>query len=158
MKKAGLLIVMISLASTAQADLFEARQADGVRSFSDRTATTASATRHNRAITNPLKAEMLPGVWHATSHDGRRTELQLKANGSFVFDQTSDNTRLYMCGMWEGSTSALQLTVNALKQQHANGDIEQTTGSYSDEARILTAQRDRIIVRLNGETLVFDRS
>lgn len=160
MQKTILTTVLILCASLAQADLYETAQTDGTRSFSDSVKDTTQAQRHNAEITHPLKAGELPGIWEAKSLDGRKTELTLRSNGSFVFDQASDRTshRVYMCGTWKGNENALGLTVKALKRQLENGDIEQADGTHQEQAPILSAQKDRFIVVIHGEKLVFDRA
>ena len=107
----------------------------------------------------PLIADELPGIWEAKSANGHTTELTLRSNGSFVFDQASDSTlhRVYMCGTWQDTDETLALVVKGLKRQLDSGDIEQAAGTHQEEAEILSAQQNQIILLIQGEKLVFNR-
>ena len=152
--------VMLLCASLAQAELYQTEQDDGTTSFSDRVTEPLNARRLGTKITHPLEADELPGIWHASSIDGRETELTLGSNGSFVFDQSSDSTlhRLFMCGTWQGRDEALDLVVKGLKRQLENGQIEQADRPHQEAATILSAQKDRIILLIHGEKLIFNRA
>ncbi|MBT8131955.1 MAG: DUF4124 domain-containing protein [Gammaproteobacteria bacterium] len=158
MKKLVIFTTLMLTASLAQAELYQNRQDDGTISFSDRA--PQSASRIDRDITHPMEAADLPGLWLASSSDGLQTELTLRENGSFVFDQSSDNSmhRVYMCGTWEDGDDALELLVKGLKRQLASGDIEQADRNHKEEAEILSAQKDRMILRIKGEQLIFNRA
>lgn len=156
MKRFGLACMLFLCVGIAHADLYASRQSDGVISYSDRA--DSSAARSDIEITHPLEAELLPGTWHAEAFDGDQTELQLRNDGSFVFNQFGDNTRTYMCGDWNGDVETLNLTVKALKQQTEDGTIEQAADTYQETATILSSQRDRMIVVINGQKLVFNRA
>lgn len=156
MKRFGLTCVLLLCAGFAQADLYQSRQADGVITYSDRA--DSSATRSETNITHPLEVAQLPGIWQAETFGSDRTELTLRGDGSFVFNQFGDNTRTYMCGTWIGDVDMLNLTVKALKRQTRDGTIEQTDRTYDDAATILSAQRDRMIIVINGQKLVLNRA
>ncbi|MDH3588885.1 MAG: DUF4124 domain-containing protein [Gammaproteobacteria bacterium] len=158
MKKVGLLILLLSCASLAQADLYQSTQTDGTVSYSDRIPTLVDGERHDTAITNPMSADQLPGIWHASDYDGNDAELTLRDDMTFVFNQTGDKTRVFMCGTWIPTVDALGLTVKALKRQLESGETEQADRVYQDAATILSAQRDRMILVINGQELVFDRA
>lgn len=159
MKKTLLTAVLLLCASVAQADLYQSTQTNGTVNFSDRLSADQAGNRLDKQITNPLVAGDLPGIWKASSANGNKTELTLRGNGSFVFDQSSEATlhHLYMCGTWQGDDDALSLVVKALKRQLENGEIEQTDGTHREQATILSAQQDRIILLIQGEKLVFNR-
>ena len=154
------LIVLLTLCTSAQAELYEIRNADGSRSFSDHAAQPFQATYHDRAVTQKLEQGQLHGTWEATSHDGRSTTLTLRDDGSFVVDQRSDETphRLYMCGEWQNAKDALAFNVKAYKRRLDNGETEQAAADFEASAQILSARRNRLIVVLEGEQLVFDRT
>jgi hypothetical protein len=128
--------------------------------FSDRVTNYSAARRHSKQITHPLATSDLPGTWESKSDNGHKTELTLRSNGSFVFDQSSDSTvhRVYLCGTWQGAEKSLALVVKAAKRQLEDGAIEQAAGTYSEAATILSAQQNRIILRIQGEKLVFNRT
>lgn len=153
------LIALFSLCASVQAELYETRLADGSRSFSDQAVQPFAATLHKRTITHKLPQSQLPGTWEGTSNDGRSTTLTLRDDGSFVIDQRSDNTprRLYMCGEWQSARDALALKVKAYKKRLDNGETEQAAAAFDAQAPILSARRNRLIVVLEGEQLVFDR-
>ncbi|MDH3647484.1 MAG: hypothetical protein OER80_11995 [Gammaproteobacteria bacterium] len=160
MKKFILTTVLLLCASLAQAELFQMKQADGTNSYSDVATSPLNADRLPIEITHPLEADQLPGIWRASSLNGHETELTLRSDGSFVLDQSSDSTlhRLFMCGTWQGTDKALDLVIKGLKRQLKNGDIEQADRTYQEAATILSAQRDRIILLIRGEKLIFDRA
>ena len=158
MKKLLLATALLLCASLAQADLYQTQLADGTVSFSDKS--TTNSQHHDTQITNPLEADELPGTWEATSANGNKSELTLRSNGSFVFEQENDVSlhHVYMCGTWESGAEALGLMVKALKRQLESGDIEQTDGAHQQRAPILSAQRDRMILVIQGEKLIFNRA
>ena len=75
MKKTGLFVLLFLCASVAQADLYEARLADGSVSYSDRA--SPDSQRQNKSITNPMTADQMPGIWTASDFDGGKAELTL---------------------------------------------------------------------------------
>ncbi|NNM21436.1 MAG: hypothetical protein HKO55_09220 [Gammaproteobacteria bacterium] len=152
----GLACMLFLCVGIAHADLYASHQADGVISYSDRA--NSDAARSDVEITHPLEAAQLPGTWHTDALNGERAELQLGNDGSFVFNQFGDSTRTYMCGAWNGDVETLNLTVKALKRQTEDGAIEQAAGTYQETAPILSSQRDRMIVVIDGQKLVFNRA
>lgn len=152
--------VLLLCTSLAHADLYQTKQHDGTSQYGDKLSTDQGANRLDTQITNALQAGDLPGSWLASSANGNKTELTLRSNGSFVFDQSSEDSlhRVYMCGTWQGDDDALALVVKALKRQLENGEIEQVDGSHKQDATILSAQHDRIILLIQGEKLVFNRA
>lgn len=158
MSKFGLVIASLIVANFAHAELYETRLADGSIAYTDRVDAPTQARRHDRAITHALEAEQLPGSWHASSAAGK-AELTLRADGSFVFDQRSEQTlhRVYMCGRWAPAERALDLEVKAHKVRLQSGATEQNAESFQATARILSARRDRITLVIDGQQLTFDR-
>lgn len=158
MHKFGLAIAALLAANLAHAELYETRLADGSVAYSDRVVNLSQAQRHDRDVTHALQDGQLPGSWHARSPRGD-AELTLRADGSFVFDQRSDDTpyRVYMCGSWAQAERALELEVKAHKVRLQSGETEQNAQAYNASARILAARRDRITLEIDGQRLTFDR-
>lgn len=159
MHKFAIAITVLLAANLAHAELYETRLADGSAAFSDRVADFSHAQRHDRAITHALKPGELPGSWQARPVGGK-AELTLRADGSFVFDQRSDDTlhRVYMCGRWARGEHTLELEVKAHKVRLQSGATEQNAEAYNASARILAARRDRITLEIDGRRLTFDRT
>lgn len=159
MKKLGLVVSFMLLASHAQAELYETRLADGSIAYTDRVTSFSNTTRHDQEITSRVQSDELSGTWKARAANGDEAQLTLRENGSFVFDQRSEQTlhRVYMCGTWTPAERALALEVQAHKRRLLSGATEQSAGAFQSQAKILTARRDRITLLIDGQQLTFDR-
>lgn len=158
MSRFGIVIASFFIANSALAELYETRLADGSIAYSDRVVQLSTAQRHDRDITHALEADAWPGSWQADSRHGT-AELTLRADGTFVFDQRSEDSlhRIYMCGQWTPAERALELEVKAHKVRLQSGATEQNAEAFHSEARILSARRDRITLLIDGQRLTFDR-
>lgn len=159
MKKFSFVAWLILVANFAQAELYETRLADGSVAYTDRVSSLSQATRHDRKITHELGDGELAGLWRANSSNGDEAQLTLRGDGSFVFDQRSEQTlhRVYMCGTWTAAERALDLEVKAHKRRLQSGITEQSADSFRSQARILAARKDRITLVIDGQQLTFDR-
>ena len=159
-------------APAANAELYAYSDAAGATTYTDRPTVMArsSSSSTNRAKGMSigaqyhardveLDADSLSGTWCTVSQDGMHTRFEIRPNGTFLFDQRATQTpeRTWMCGTVDFSGGAMTLALSESKHRTAEGAIEQQLGESQAEATVVSAGTGQLVLRIEGETLVFQR-
>ena len=104
-------------------------------------------------------ASPLEGNWTHNSYDGVFTQLEIEADGKFVFRElhSQDLRRSYMCGFLTDNGDRLSLAIGQHKERSRGGDISQAVGKSQGEFTVLARSENRLVISVDSRTVVLHR-
>ncbi len=79
------------------------------------------------------------------------------ANTSTNVPYDENQARLYMCGRIDTTPQSLELDIRARKEMQATGVTTESRDTGSMELEVVSAQKNRLVLDVDGTQLVFFR-
>ena len=107
-----------------------------------------------------VEGDVLEGNWINESHDGVFTQLEIEANGQFVFREmhSKDLRRSYMCGKLTDLGDALDLEIGQQKERTRSGHVSQAVSGYSSQFLVESRSANTLVLRIDARVVVLSRS
>lgn len=100
----------------------------------------------------------LAGNWTGRTADGIFTQLEVTANGKFIFREqySSDPRRAYLCGRLTDLGDTLSLNVRQMTERLADGAIEHAVGETTMVVDVIRRSGSELVVRFDDRTIILN--